>query len=1186
MATCSLCGVENPASSRFCGGCGAPLSQICAACGAANDPAMRFCNQCGSPLGEEASGPSGPTPTPARALTEPVVERRLVSVLFADLVGFTSLSESRDPEETRDLLSRYFESCRRLIELYGGVVEKFIGDAVMAVWGTPVAQEDDAERAVRAALDLVASVAALGEEVGAPELRARAGVLTGEAVANLSAVGEGMVAGDLVNTAARIQAAAEPGNVLVGERTRRASERAVAFEAVGEHALKGKVEPVALYRALRVTAARGGALRSEGLEAPFVGRERELRLVKELFHGSSDERRAQLALVTGIAGIGKSRLAWEFEKYVDGLAMDAFWHRGRCLSYGEGVAYRALAEMVRMRCRILEDEEPRSARLKLRLALEEYMLDADERAWVEPRLGHLLGLEEGTPGDQENLFSAWRILFERLAEQSPTILVFEDLHWADAGLLDFLEYLLDWSRGQPLFVLGLARPEFADMRPNWGAARRSFSSLYLEPLSETAMGDLLGGLIPGLPDDLRERILDRAEGVPLYAVETVRMLLDRGLVTRDGDVYRATGAVGDLDVPETLHALVAARLDSLAAEERRLVECAAVLGKTFTKQGLAAVRGVAEAELEPLLASLLAKEILSVQADPRSPERGQYAFLQDIVKRVAYETITKRERKAKHVAAAEFLASAWGAEEDEIVEVVASHYLDAYEAAPDDPDAPELRAKAFELLVRAGERAASLGANAEAQRTFERAAALTEDTLAQAELHERAGMMASMGARQDAAAASFERAIELFEAAGATHPAARVSARVAEITWERGRIEEGLESMDRAFAVLSEEEPDADLAALAAQVGRFMVFAGETDRALERVERALEIAETLSLPETIAQALNTKGVLLFAARGRRIEGLALIRRALEIALEHEKPSAALRAYYNVADMTMQMDRADEAAELRREGLALARRIGNRYWEWAFLANAYPLFVLGDWDAVVTGEEGLPDEDWTQVRLAFATLLTAIVPVRVHRGQLAEAKRSTRLFAELEQSADIQEQAQVHFAEAVLLLAEGRTAEALRSAEAAYETRHTLGTAYEPVKEAFVVAVEAALALGDVSRAEELLALVDTLPPGGSSQFLQAHFSRFHARLAVCRGDVDQADRLFRRGAGLFRELAFPFYLAVTLLEQGEWLVAQGRRDEAEPLLAEAREIFERLDAKPWLDRLDAVRAGTPTEISA
>jgi len=431
--------------------------------------------------------------------------------------------------------------------------------------------------------------------------------------------------------------------------------------------------------------------------------------------------------------------------------------------------------------------------------------------------------------------------------------------------------------------------------------------------------------------------------------------------------------------------------------------------------------------------------------------------------------------------------------------------------------------------------------------------------------------MASIGGRQDDAAANFEHASELFESAGATHPAARVSARVAEISWERGRIEQGLESMDTAFALLSQEEPDADLAALAAQIGRFMFFAGQGDLALERLERALEIAELLLLPETLAQALNTKGTVLFA-RGRKTEGLALIRNALEIALEHDKPSAALRAYYNLADQTVQMDRAHESAELARDGLALARRVGNRYWEWSLLGFAYPLFALGDWDEVVAREEGLPQEDWVQARIAFATLLTSIVPVRVNRGQLEEAKRSTRLFAELEASADLQEQAQVHFAEATLLLAEGKNAEALRSAELSLENRHAIGISYEAVKESFVVAVEAALALDDVSRAEELLTIVDTLPPGGSAQFLQAHSSRFRARLAAHRADPNEADRLFKGAAGLFRELASPFYLAVTLLEQGDWLLAQDRRQDSEPLLAEARDIFERLEAKPWLDR--------------
>ena len=391
-----------------------PRSPVaCPTCGTANSPTVKFCGECGTAL--TASGPAQLTPPGAA----PTAERRLVSVLFADLVGFTTLSESRDPEEVRELLSRYFDTCRRLIELYGGIVEKFIGDAVMAVWGTPTATEDDAERAVRAALDLIAAVSALGDEVGAPELAARAGVLTGEAAVTLGAQGQGMVAGDLVNTAARIQSAADPGTVFVGEATKRSSEASIAYASAGTHALKGKDESVPLWRALRVTAGRGGALKSAGLEPPFVGRDRELRLVKELFHATADEQRAHLVSVTGIAGIGKSRLGWEFFKYMDGLEEGVWWHRGRCLAYGEGVAFWALAEMVRMRAGIVEGEDPASAREKVRTSLDAFVVDDEERRFVEPRILHLLGLEEGPARAKEELFGAWRVFFERMAEQGP-----------------------------------------------------------------------------------------------------------------------------------------------------------------------------------------------------------------------------------------------------------------------------------------------------------------------------------------------------------------------------------------------------------------------------------------------------------------------------------------------------------------------------------------------------------------------------------------------------------------------------------------------------------------------------------------------------------------------------------------------------------------------------------------------
>ena len=393
-----------------------------------------------------------------------------------------------------------------MIDRYGGTVEKFIGDAVMAVWGAPVAREDDAERAVRAALDLVDAVEGMAAEAGVAELRLRTGVLTGEAAVALAAEGQGLVTGDLVNTASRIQSAAEPGTVLVGDATKRASEAAITYADAGRRELKGKSEPVQLWRALRVAAQRRGEGRAAGLEAPFVGRASELRLVKEIFHASADESRARLVSVLGVAGIGKSRLSWEFEKYVDGLADDVWWHRGRCLSYGDGVAFWALAEMVRSRAKIMEDEATTDATEKLRAVLELHVPDPEERAWIEPRLQHLLGLTDRTAPDREDLFSAWRRFFERLAGQGPLVMVFEDIHWADEGLVAFVEYLLDWGRHHPIFVLTLTRPEVADRHPGFPGTTRNATTLPLEPLHDDEMDELLSGLVPDLPEDVRARL--------------------------------------------------------------------------------------------------------------------------------------------------------------------------------------------------------------------------------------------------------------------------------------------------------------------------------------------------------------------------------------------------------------------------------------------------------------------------------------------------------------------------------------------------------------------------------------------------------------------------------------------------------------------------------------------------------
>ena len=468
--TCASCGTLNAANRKFCMECGNRLEITCAACGTANPPGTKFCGECGSAVAGDGNA-QATTTTPA---PEPgaVAERRLVSVLFADLVGFTTFSEGRDAEETRELLTRYFEVARGIIERHGGTVEKFIGDAVMAVWGAPTAHEDDAERAVRAALELVGAVPAIGDSEGEAraDIQARAGVLTGEAAVTLGATNQGMVAGDLVNTASRLQSVAAPGTVLVGEATYRAASTAIAFEPAGRARLKGKAAPVPAWRAMAVVARRGGSGRAATLEPPFVGRDEELRILKDLLDATQREGKSRLATVIGQAGIGKTRLTWEFEKYLDGVVDTVYWLEGRSPAYGEGISYWALVEMVRRRAGISEADDGATARPKLLAMLDEFITDADERRWIEPRLAGLLGLQELPAEGREELFAAWRTFFERIAAVAPSIMIFTDLQWADQGMLDFVEDLLHWARNAPILVVAQARPELLERRPDFPAA--------------------------------------------------------------------------------------------------------------------------------------------------------------------------------------------------------------------------------------------------------------------------------------------------------------------------------------------------------------------------------------------------------------------------------------------------------------------------------------------------------------------------------------------------------------------------------------------------------------------------------------------------------------------------------------------------------------------------------------------
>ena len=817
-------------------------------------------------------------------------------------------------------------------------MEKFIGDAVMAVWGVPTAFEDDAERAVRAALELIAEV---GRILDADQpLQMRVAVLTGEAAASMGAVGQGIVAGDLVNTASRLQGMAPAGAVLVGESTYRATRDAIAFEDFGDQVLKGKSSPVPAWRAVQVLGMRGGARRRSALEPPFVGRDEELRLVKDLFHATVRESKPRLVTIIGQAGIGKSRLGWEFEKYIDGVNQDFYWHAGRSPSYGEGISYWALAEMVRERAGIAETDDGPTARTKLSACLDEWLTDPEERRWVEPRIAGLLGLEELPATQREDVFAAWRTFFERIADHDPVILVFKDLHWADAGLLEFIEHLLTWSKSHPIYVLAMTRPDLLERHPNWSRGVRSATTVVLDPLPEGPMHELLHGLVPGMPDAAVDAVVARAEGVPLYAVETVRMLLDRGQLQSTDEGFVLAGPIDRLAVPETLHALVAARIDANSAEDRAVLADAAVLGQSFTMDALSGITGQDESALLQGLDRLVRRELLIRDDDPRSPERGQHRFVQAVVREVAYETIAKADRRAKHLAAARYF-EALG--DDEISGVLATHYLEALRATSPGPEADAVAIQARIALRAAAERAESLHSYAAAYHHAEDAIAITSDPLEQAALHEVAARCGSLLALPEA----IEHAQTAAELAGAGDDRAtanRALALTARIQTDYGKSD-GIGTLEPVAATMAEDEPEA--ARVFAELARLFMLTDRNDEAVEMAERALRAAGPSRNTEVVVEALTTQATALWYMRPD--EGDAVFRGAIQLADREGHITSALRARNNWSSNLLFDRPYHEAAEALSEGIDLARRFGLASWLGVFVTSRAEIRVyMGDW----------------------------------------------------------------------------------------------------------------------------------------------------------------------------------------------------------------------------------------------
>jgi class 3 adenylate cyclase/tetratricopeptide (TPR) repeat protein len=1082
-----------------------------------------------------------------------------VSVLFADLVGFTSLAEGRDAEETRDLLSRYFDQSREIIERYGGTVEKFIGDAVMAVWGAPIARENDAERAVRAALDLVATIPSIG-----PGLQARAGVLTGEAAVTLGATNQGMVAGDLVNTASRLQSVAPPGTVLVGESTERSANSAIVFEAVGPQQLKGKEAPVPAYRALRVVAERGGRGRSDRLEAPFVGRDDEFRLIKELVHATGKERRPRIVSITGVAGVGKSRLAWELNKYLDGIAERVYWHAGRSPAYGEGIAFWALGEMVRSRAGLVETDDEPTTRAKVREAVARWVPLDDERGWIEGALLALLGIETGGSSSREELFSAWRTFFERIAEQGTAILVFEDIHWADAGQLDFIDHLLDWSRGVPLLIVTLARPELLERRPTWGAGRRNFVALDLEPISDAAMRQLLEGLVSGLPEAVVKSIVARADGIPLYAVETVRMLVSEGRLAEVDGTYQPVAEIETLAVPETLQALIAARLDALEPADRSVLQDAAVLGQSFVVGGLAAVTGIDEATLDGHLRTLVRRELVTREVDPRSPERGQYAFVQSLIREVAYGTLSKRDRRSRHLAAARYFESLG---EEELAGALAAHYLAAYRSSTGDEEAQALAAQARIALKAAAARSASLGSNEQAGTYLVEAIEVTSDPAEAAELLERAGSAFSQAAKGDAAELHLRRALDQHRAVGDRPAAARAMGLLGQALINSWRRAEAVEVLTPALSEFADLGDDPAVAMLEHQLARAHWFMGDTSRAIDLAASALARAERIDDVAQIADTLISKGSLI-AMAGRYREGLALLDAGVSLGEELGLPATQARGLLNTSATSVGRDPV-YALDYAKRAYNLARRLGLRAQLDAAAGNALESAArVGDWDWVETEGQRLLDEELGEGQRQ--SVLRGIGELRAFRGEPVEELLEEH--RQLVEGGEPTEISNYHGALGSVRLAEGRFAEAA----AAYERSAELQGINAPTD--MPKAARAALWAGDRSEMERLIGRLAEIGAHGPAP--DASMVTLRAAVAGLDGRREESVALYTDALGRWAAAGLPVDRALTAIDM---LVVLGPDDAAARAAAEdARGLFIALGARALLDILDRALSGTAT----
>ena len=1021
---CRACGATLTPGARFCAACGAPVSAACRACGGDLPPAAHFCPACGSAVTDAAPPASVEDEAAAEeALRDPGRERKLATLLFADIVDFTGLNEAQDPELVSGLVADTFERLAREVERYEGTIEKFAGDAMLAVFGVPATHEDDPERAVRAALEMqsVAQTVASAAR-GGPALRLRIGVESGEVLVDRTRAAEErdlFVTGDAVNTASRLQSAAEPGTVVVGPGTYAATRDAVDYFELPSLELKGKAVPVAAWRAVAVKTGRDGRTRL-GLESPLVGRDGELALLKQNVRRTVDDGRPQLVTVIGSAGVGKSRLVWELEKYLDGLPERYHWRKGRCLAYA-GPSFGPIADVAKVDARILDDDPPTEARSKLSARLRTLELGDDE-VDVRDAIEAVLGIGDGREHPREELFEAWRRYFGAVAAVAPLVLIVEDIHWADDGLLDFLDFLARWGEG-PMVILCLTRPELLERHGGWGGGLRSASTIMLEPLGQDASSALMAGLLDGgVPELIGERIIELAEGNPLFAEEMVRMLVDRGTLRFADGHWELARPVDEVEIPDSVQAVLAARLDALPENEKRLAQDAAVVGRIFWDIVVAHLARTERTTTDELLRRLRVKDLVVPRSPSSLAEAGEYGFRHVLIRDVAYDSLPKRDRSRLHRDIA-----AWAEEEladrvDEFSELIAGHlaaavaYEEEFATAGDGLRAVRelARAAALRAATRAGEvgqfdavarwRRLALDLAIKLDAPTREVARLVADwgdvAWENTEAEDREGFLSDaveamrslddldeadrqllarlrdylaharyeLGDVDDARAICRQGIAEL-EPGPATPGRARLLSRLGWTYWRAGPVEEAVPLLERAVAEAEEAEDARTLRWAKHDLGLALIFVGHVDESVRLIEESMRLAiEAHDAGLQLRCYINLPAVR--SNRGDDVEPLlAMIKEGLQLARRSAARTTTAWLADNYAGMALSNGRADEALEHANEAVDLGRLVGDPHMGLRLRTRAGILALRGDLEAArrdVEAASAYPDETEPQV----------------------------------------------------------------------------------------------------------------------------------------------------------------------------------------------------------------------------